>query len=71
MNAIAPGLIATDMGEMLVRVHGEKAMFSGIPLNRMGTPSEVGQMAVYLAADSGAWITGKIFRIDGGSVIQH
>jgi 3-oxoacyl-[acyl-carrier protein] reductase len=70
VNAIAPGLIATDMGEMLVRVHGEEAMFSGIPLRRMGTPSEVGQMAVYLAADSGAWITGKIFRIDGGSVIQ-
>ncbi|MFT4570000.1 MAG: NAD(P)-dependent dehydrogenase (short-subunit alcohol dehydrogenase family) [Hyphomicrobiaceae bacterium] len=70
VNAIAPGLIATDMGEMLVRVHGEDAMYSGIPLKRMGTPSEIGQMAVYLAADSGAWITGKIFRIDGGSVIQ-
>ena len=37
-----------------------------IPMRRMGSPDEVGQLAVYLASDDAAWITGEVFRIDGG-----
>ena len=33
---------------------------------RIGTADEVGQLAVYLASDAAAWVTGKNFRIDGG-----
>ena len=41
-------------------------MASATPLGRMGTPEEIGALAVYLASDDAAWITGKVFRIDGG-----
>ena len=64
-NVIAPGLIATDMGDGLVAAHGD-AIVKSIPMRRMGSPDEVGQLAVYLASDDAAWVTGKVFRIDGG-----
>ena len=64
-NVIAPGLIATDMGDGLVAAHGE-AIVRAIPMQRMGSVDEVGQLAVYLASDDAAWVTGKVFRIDGG-----
>lgn len=70
VNAISPGLIATDMADMLVREHGEAAMVQTIPLGRIGQPQEVGDLAVYLASDSGSWMTGKILRLDGGLVVQ-
>ncbi|HVP27605.1 MAG TPA: glucose 1-dehydrogenase [Myxococcota bacterium] len=65
-NVIAPGLIATDIADGMIAAHGE-GIARSIPLGRMGTPEEVGQLAVYLASDAAAWITGKVFRIDGGA----
>jgi 3-oxoacyl-[acyl-carrier protein] reductase len=67
-NVIAPGLIATDIADGMVAFHGD-AIVKSIPLRRMGSSEEVAQMAVYLASDDAAWITGKIFRIDGGQFI--
>jgi NAD(P)-dependent dehydrogenase (short-subunit alcohol dehydrogenase family) len=64
-NVIAPGLIATEMGDGLMAYHGE-AIVKAIPMRRMGSVEEVGQLAVYLASDDAAWITGEVFRIDGG-----
>jgi 3-oxoacyl-[acyl-carrier protein] reductase len=64
-NVMAPGLIATDMGDGLVSAHGE-AIVKSIPMRRMGSVDEVGQLAVYLASDDAAWVTGEVFRIDGG-----
>jgi NAD(P)-dependent dehydrogenase (short-subunit alcohol dehydrogenase family) len=42
-------------------------MLEGIPLRRAGTPEEIGKLAVYLASSDAAWITGQVYRIDGGS----
>ena len=64
-NVIAPGLIATDIADGMLEAHGDRIVQS-IPLGRMGTPEECGRLAVYLASDDAAWITGKVFRIDGG-----
>jgi 3-oxoacyl-[acyl-carrier protein] reductase len=64
-NVIAPGLIATDIADGMMAFHGEEIVKS-IPMRRMGSPDEVAQLAVYLASDDAAWITGKVFRIDGG-----
>lgn len=64
-NVIAPGLIATEIADGLLAAHGE-GIVKGIPLRRMGTPEECGELAVYLASDAASWITGKVFRIDGG-----
>lgn len=67
-NVIAPGLIATELAEGMTDFHGDDIVKS-IPLGRMGSVDEVAQMAVYLASDDAAWITGKVFRIDGGQFV--
>jgi 3-oxoacyl-[acyl-carrier protein] reductase len=64
-NVIAPGLIHTDIAEGMLEFHGAD-LVKAIPLRRMGTVEEIGAMAVYLASDDAAWISGKVFRIDGG-----
>jgi NAD(P)-dependent dehydrogenase (short-subunit alcohol dehydrogenase family) len=66
-NVIAPGLIATDIADGLLEQHGD-AIVKAIPLGRMGSSEEIGALAVYLASDDASWITGKIFRIDGGQL---
>ena len=67
-NVIAPGLIATDIADGMVAYHGD-ALVKAIPMRRMGSVDEVAQLAVYLASDDAVWVTGKIFRIDGGQFI--
>jgi 3-oxoacyl-[acyl-carrier protein] reductase len=65
VNAIAPGFIETDMTKAL----GEKArtsLISQIPLGRVGTPADVAALAVFLAGDASAYITGQVIPIDGG-----
>lgn len=66
VNCIAPGLVVTDMGERLIRFHGE-AMVNTIPLGRPGQPEDIGKAAVYLASDDASFVTGKILRVDGGA----
>lgn len=66
VNCIAPGLVRSDMGERLLRFHGD-VVLSGIPLGRAGEPAEIGRAAVFLASADAAFITGKILRVDGGA----
>lgn len=65
-NVIAPGLVQTDIADGMLAEHGD-TLLQSIPLGRMGTPEEIGELAAYLCSDDAAWITGKIFRIDGGA----
>ncbi len=67
-NAIAPGFIETDMTEQLsdkVKTSATEA----IPLKRIGRPEEVAQLALFLASDASAYITGEVIKIDGGLYI--
>lgn len=64
-NVIAPGLVATDIADGMIEQHGD-SIVKAIPLGRMGSSDEIGALAVYLASDDASWITGKVFRIDGG-----
>lgn len=66
VNCIAPGLVATDMGDRMMKFYGD-ALVSGIPLGRPGAPEDIGKAAAYLASDDAAFVTGKILRIDGGA----
>jgi 3-oxoacyl-[acyl-carrier protein] reductase len=66
VNCIAPGLVRSDMGERLIKFVGE-GITQTIPLGRVGEPSDIGKAAVYFASDDGAWVTGKILRVDGGA----
>ncbi len=62
-NAIAPGFIQTDMTSEL---SGENPLIDSIPAKRLGNPSEVASLAVFLASDNSNYITGEVIRIDGG-----
>lgn len=66
VNCIAPGVVMSDMGERLIKFHGE-SVISGIPLGRAGQPEDIGKAAVYLASDDASFVTGKILRVDGGA----
>ncbi len=66
VNVIAPGLVRSEMGERLIRFHGD-AVLQTIPLGRAGEPVDIGRAAVFLASDDAAWITGKVLRVDGGA----
>ena len=64
-NAIAPGLIETDMTEALDKT----ALLSSIPLGRAGKPEDVAALALFLAGPGGDYITGEVIRVDGGMAI--
>ena len=66
VNAIAPGLVRSDMGNRLLKFFGDE-LLKGVPLGRPGEPEDIGRAAVFLAAADSAWITGKILRVDGGA----
>ena len=65
VNAIAPGVIDTDMTACFTA--GEKAaMAADTPLGRIGTPEDVAELAAFLASDRSGFITGQIIGCDGG-----
>lgn len=66
VNAIAPGLVRSEMGDRLLKFFGDE-LVKTIPLGRPGEPSDIGKAAAFLASDDAAWITGKILRVDGGA----
>lgn len=67
VNCVAPGLVASDMGNRLLEVYGEDMLVRSIPLGRPGQPDDIGKAAVYLASDDASFVTGKILRVDGGA----
>lgn len=69
VNCICPGFIASDMTDKLSEEYLEEVS-KGIPLGRLGKPSEVAGMASFLALDDAAdYITGHCFNVDGGIAI--
>ncbi len=70
VNAIAPGLIKTDFAEALwtdpVRL---EAVENTLPLRRLGDPDEVAGVVLFLASDAGAYVTGQVINVCGGSSI--
>lgn len=67
VNNICPGAIDTPLDRPVKRDPEKlKALLDEIPLRRLGTPDEVAAMAVYLASDDAAYVTGASLFIDGG-----
>ncbi|TKI06357.1 SDR family NAD(P)-dependent oxidoreductase [Martelella alba] len=68
VNAIAPGGVATE-GTASIGVVGsdfEKAMVDKTPLGRFGQPDDIAKVAVFLASDQSAWLTGERLAVSGG-----
>jgi len=65
VNAVAPGLIETDMAAALP-VDARDALLSQVPLKRIGTAREVAEMVGFLAGDGAAYVTGQVFHVNGG-----
>lgn len=62
VNAVSPGFIETDMLEGLPM----EQILKMIPLGRLGKAQDIADMVSYLASDKAGYITGKVFRVDGG-----
>ena len=65
VNAIAPGFIETDMTDSLPDDQ-KVALTSHIPMGRLGTSDEVAQAVLFLAGESGSYITGQTLHVNGG-----
>ena len=65
VNAIAPGMIETDMSQVVRGVAGDQIK-KLIPLKRIGQPEEIAAAVAFLASDDAAYVTGQVLRVDGG-----
>ena len=65
VNAVAPGLIETDMTKDLSAAARE-ALLAQVPLKRSGTVREVAEMVRFLAGDGATYVTGQVFHVNGG-----
>ncbi len=67
VNAIAPGLVKTDMAKALWEPN-EAHIAKRMPLHRLGEPDDIGRAALFLCSDAASWITGAHLVIDGGAL---
>jgi NAD(P)-dependent dehydrogenase (short-subunit alcohol dehydrogenase family) len=67
VNAIAPGLIKTDMAKALWEVN-EAKLAKRTPLGRLGEPADIANAAVFLCSSQASWITGSHLVVDGGAL---
>jgi 3-oxoacyl-[acyl-carrier protein] reductase len=68
VNAVAPGLIETDMTAVLPE-EAKNAMLSTIPMGCPGTPEDVARAVAFFARRDAAYITGQVLCVDGGMAI--
>ncbi len=67
VNAVAPGVIATDINRELLQSRKKMAeIVERIPLGRIGQAEEVAYLVIFLASDKARYITGATFFVDGG-----
>jgi glucose 1-dehydrogenase len=72
VNNIAPGAIATPINTKLLEDKPKlDALLKNIPLGRMGTPDDVSGVALFLASDDAAYVTGSTYFIDGGLIRNY
>jgi NAD(P)-dependent dehydrogenase (short-subunit alcohol dehydrogenase family) len=66
VNAVSPGIVATDLHAKAGAPERLERMAPAIPMKRPGTPNEIAQTILWLLSDAPAYITGSILEIGGG-----
>ena len=66
VNAIAPGIIPTELNRRILETSRGQELLLRTPIHRFGTAEELVGAAVYLASDASSFTTGQIIRVDGG-----
>lgn len=64
-NVVAPGFIETDMTQALPKDYLDNIMKT-VPLGRLGKSEEIANLTAFLASDEAGYMTGQVFKIDGG-----
>ena len=67
VNAVAPGVIDTDMSNFTKTEAGREVALGMQALKRIGKPEDVADVVVFMASDGARWITGASIPVDGGS----
>jgi NAD(P)-dependent dehydrogenase (short-subunit alcohol dehydrogenase family) len=67
VNAVAPGIVDTDLSSFTKTEAGQKHALSMQALKRLAHPEDIGPVVAFLASDDARWITGDTLRVDGGS----
>jgi 3-oxoacyl-[acyl-carrier protein] reductase len=70
VNAICPGLIATDLTAGMIAREGAEALTRTIPLARLGTPEDIAQVVAFLATVTPCFMTGEVLDVDGGQWVN-
>ena len=69
VNAILPGVTLTPLVAQATDEASRTRVAASVPLGRMGTPRDIGRLAVYLAGESSSYITGVSIPVDGGMTV--
>ena len=67
VNAIAPGIVATDMSNFAKTEAGQQFALGIQSLKRLAKPTDIAPVVAFLASDDSRWVTGDTIRVDGGS----
>jgi NAD(P)-dependent dehydrogenase (short-subunit alcohol dehydrogenase family) len=70
VNAIAPGLVLTEIAASSVPEAAKEKILGATPIGRLGRPSDLAGALVFLASPSSDWITGQTLSIDGGWIMR-
>ena len=72
VNAIAPGLVDTEMGEAITGHDEVRADYlAQMPIERVGTVDDIAAAARFLAGPGASWVTGQVLTVDGGHSLRR